>query len=125
LLPGAEIQFARSDGYDNFASHNLSLDMRVGIVFARIVVTILAYGFVRRHLFQPLCVVFMQSAFVIVNEHRCRNVHGIYQHQPFFDSAFPQAFFYLRRDIYEGNTTRCLKPQFFPETFHNSFTMTL
>src|SRR5262249_43272899 len=48
LLPRAKIEFALGNGDDNFASHHLSFYVRIGIVFAGIVVAILLDRFVGR-----------------------------------------------------------------------------
>ena len=80
LLPGPEVQLASCDCNDNLASHHLSFDVRVGIVLAGLVVMIAANGFVWRELFEPGFVIVMQSAFVVIDEDRRGDVHGIYQH---------------------------------------------
>src|SRR5882724_11615122 len=41
LFPGSEVEFAFGDGDDDFAAHDLALEMRVGVVFAGPVVGIL------------------------------------------------------------------------------------
>src|SRR5436305_6543179 len=40
LLPGAEVELAGGDGDDNFAAHDLPLEMGVGVVFPGAVVAI-------------------------------------------------------------------------------------
>ncbi len=40
LFPGAEIEFAFGDGDDDFAAHDLALEMGVGVVFAGAVVAV-------------------------------------------------------------------------------------
>ena len=41
LLPGAEVQFAVCDGNHNFATHDLPLHVRIGIILARAVMLVL------------------------------------------------------------------------------------
>jgi hypothetical protein len=45
-------------------------------------------------------------------------VHGIHQHQPFFDAAFAQTLLHLRGDVDEVTTAGHVKPQFFSIAFH-------
>src|ERR1051326_8259889 len=46
LFPGAEVETAVGDGDDDLATHHLSLNVSVGVVFAGAVVVILADGWV-------------------------------------------------------------------------------
>jgi hypothetical protein len=48
LFPRAEIQFAFGDRNDNFAAHDLTLQVRIGVVFAGAVVSIGVRRRVRR-----------------------------------------------------------------------------
>ena len=61
LFPRAEIQFALGDGDDDFAAHDLALEMGVGVVFAGAVVLIGAGRSVRGEFLQPHLVVVMQT----------------------------------------------------------------
>ncbi len=60
LLAGAEVQPAFGDGND-LAPHDLPLDVRIGIVFAGIVVSVLARRLMWRDLFQPAIVVLVKA----------------------------------------------------------------
>ena len=75
--------------------------MRVGIVFAGVVVLVLRQRLVRRQLLQPLLVILVQAPLVVVDEHRRGDVHRVHQHQAFLDAALGQAVLDLRRDVHE------------------------
>ncbi|SRR5258705_7860963 len=70
LLPSSEVQLSRGHRNDHFAAHDLTLNMRVGVVLACSVVMVMVDGFVRRQVLQPDLVVVMQSLLVIVDEDR-------------------------------------------------------
>ena len=57
LLPWAEIEPAIGDGDDYLATHDLPLEVGVGIVLARAVVEVLAGGGMGGQRFQPLFVI--------------------------------------------------------------------
>ncbi len=78
LLPSAEIQPAIRHRDHDVAAHHLALDVRVGVVFAGIVVTVLAHRLVRRQLLQPAVVILVQSRLIIVDKDGGRDVRGIY-----------------------------------------------
>src|SRR5262245_13547187 len=118
LLPRTKIELALGNGDDNFAPHHLSFHVRIGIVFAGIVVAILLDRFVGRYFFQPDAVIVMEAGFVVIDKHRRGNVHGIDKHKPFFHTALAKTVFYLRRDIDEGYPCRRIKPDFFAIAFH-------
>ena len=77
LLPGAKIQFAICHSHYNFTAHHLAFQVRIGVVFARAVMKILADGFMRGEFFQPGFVIVMQPALIVVDEDRGGDVHGI------------------------------------------------
>src|SRR4030095_6108287 len=59
LLPRAEIKIALRDCHNDFASHDLTFHMRVGIIFTSIIMTVLIYSFGRSKFLQPLFVILM------------------------------------------------------------------
>src|SRR5271163_1792107 len=63
LFPWAEVELAVGDGDDDLAAHDLPLHVGVGVVFASVVVLVLAGGRVRREFLEPFFVVFVQAAF--------------------------------------------------------------
>ncbi|MND02248.1 hypothetical protein D3C83_215560 [compost metagenome] len=44
-------------------------------------------GVERGELLQPRAEVVVQTAFIVVDEHRCRDVHRVDQHEPLLDAA--------------------------------------
>ena len=68
LLPRAEIQAPIRDRHHDLAAHDLSLHMRIGIIFAGAVVTVFADWFVRGQFFQPVVVILVQAALNIVDQ---------------------------------------------------------
>src|SRR5262249_15284365 len=69
-------------------------------------------------LFEPLVVILMQSAFIVVDEHRCCDVHGVHQRQPFLDTALAQALLHLRRNVDESPPRRHFEPKLLAITLH-------
>ena len=61
LFPRSEVQFAFGDRDDDFAAHDLTLEMGVSIVFAGAIVAVGASRLVRREFFQPDLVIVMKS----------------------------------------------------------------
>jgi len=118
LLPGAEVQPAVGDRHDHFAPHDLPLQMGVGVVLAGAVVAIVADRLVRGQLLQPILVVLMEAAFIIVDEDRGGYVHSVYQYKSLPDAAFPQTFFNLRCNVDERPASRNIEPEFFSVAFH-------
>src|SRR5688572_24601421 len=101
LFPGAEIQFAVRDRDNDLASHDLSLHMGIGVVFTGIVMMVLIDWFMRREFFEPLFVIVMQAAFIVIDEYGCADVHGIDETKALANAALPEGLLHLRRDIHE------------------------
>ena len=78
LFPRPEIQPAFRHRNDHLASHDLALHMRVGIVLSGVVVPVLAHRFMRCYLLWSGIVIMLQLRFIVVDEHRSGNVHGVY-----------------------------------------------
>ncbi len=53
-------------------------------------------------LLQPDFVLAVEAFFVVVDEHRGRRVHRVYQREPFPDTAFTEAFRYFWSYVNEG-----------------------
>ncbi len=70
LVPLAEVRLPFGHGDHDLAAHDLSLDVRVGVVFPGVVVPVLAAGLVRRHLLQPAVIVLVEARLVVVDEDR-------------------------------------------------------
>src|SRR5215213_11226310 len=75
LLPWSEVQLTSCDRNDDLATHHLSLNVSVSVIFSSLVVMITADGFVWRELFKPDFIIVMQPTFVIVNENRSGDMH--------------------------------------------------
>ncbi len=61
LLPRSKIKFTTRHSDDYFTSHDLALHVCIGIVFACVVMAILADRFVRGKFFQPFIIILMQA----------------------------------------------------------------
>ena len=118
-LPRSEVELAIGNSNDDFAAHDLSFVMGVPVIFARAVVFIAAYRFMRGELFEPTFVVFVQSALIVVDEDTCGYVHGIYKAQPFADAARCNRFLHLRRYMNKVHSRGDIKGQVFRVAFHS------
>jgi hypothetical protein len=78
LFPGTEVEFPIGDRDHDFATHDLTLEMRVGVVFAGPVVMVLAGGFVGSKLLEPDFVIVVQTGLVIVDEDRGADGYDFY-----------------------------------------------
>ena len=117
LLPGAEVKPASGYGNYNFTAHDLAFHVSIGIVFPAVVVSILVDRLVRGELFEPRGVVAMESALVVVDEHRSSDMHCVNKNQPLLNAALTKAFFYLACDVNEGHTGLGIEPQLLPVAF--------
>ena len=113
LFPRPEIEFAFGDRDDDFAAHDLTFEMGVGVVFSGAIVLISGGRRVWRQFFQPLFVIVMESWFVVIDEHRSCDVHGVDQTKTFRYAALPNEFFDLWRDVDESAPIRYFKPEMF------------
>src|SRR5262249_33292527 len=73
---------------------------------------------VRGELLQPLLVILVQSAFVVVDEDRRRDMHRIHENESFPDAAFANALSDLRRDVDETSPGRNVEPEFLSIALH-------
>ena len=115
LLPRAEVQFAFGDRDDDFAAHDLTLEMGVSVIFSRAIVPVSAGRRVWRESFQPNFVIVMKSGFIVINKDRSGDVHGIDETKAFGDAALVNEFFDLRRDVDEPTSARDFEPKMFSE----------
>ena len=60
----------------------------------------------------------MQPRLIVVDEYRCRDVHGVDQHQALADAALVHGRGDLRRDVLERNAGRQVERQVFGVGFH-------
>jgi hypothetical protein len=117
LFPRAEIQFAGRDRDHDFAAHDLTLQMRVGVIFAGAIVVVGRGGRVRRQFLQPNLVIVVQTGFIIVDEDRRGDVHGVDQAKTFFHAAPANQLLDCRRDVDEPAATRNFEPEMFGKRF--------
>ena len=89
--------------------------MCIGVVFAGPVVSIGVGRRVRRQFFQPQLIIVMKARFVVVDEYRSGDVHGVDQTKTFHYAASVNEFLDLRCDIDEPASIRHFKPKMFSE----------
>src|SRR5512139_1124619 len=94
--------------------------MGIGIIFADIV-AVLFNWLMGSKLLEPDLKVVVKAGFIIVDENRSGNMHGIDQHQSLFDPALFETGFNFWGDIDKCSSSRHLKPQFFSVTLHYFF----
>jgi hypothetical protein len=89
--------------------------MCVSVVFAGPVVSIGACRSVRSKFFQPHLIIVMQARFIVVDEHRRGDVHGVDQTKTFRDTTPLNEFLDFRCDVDEPASIRHFKPEMFCE----------
>jgi hypothetical protein len=60
----------------------------------------------------------MKTRFVVVDEHRGSDMHGVDQTKAFGHAASVNEFLNLRGDVDEPASTRYFEPKMFSERFH-------
>ena len=70
-------------------------------------------GFMRGKIFQPKLKIIVQTRFIVIDKHRCGDMHGVAQQQALTDPALSKAFLHLRGDVAKLPTRRDIKPEFF------------
>src|SRR5208283_715937 len=119
LLPRTEVEPAGGDGDDDFAAHDLALQMRVGVILTGTVVPVgLWRGIERRELFQPSLVVLVQPRFVVVYENRGGDVHGVAQQQTLLHAAPGHTFRQPGGDVHKSHPGRHIEGKVFRERLH-------
>ena len=98
LFPGSKIKPAFCDGHYRLPAHDRPLQMSVRIVLIAVMV-VQTVGFLRGQSFQPLLIILMQTALVIIDEYAGCDVHRVHQHQSFLDSALGNRVLYHLGDI--------------------------
>src|ERR1700751_3081096 len=96
--------------------------MSIGVIFCP-VVFVLRMRLFRRECLQPFLDIAVEPGFVIVNEDAGSDVHGVDEHQAFFNSALPQAILNLWRYPKKLAAPRGLKPELFAIGFHRRLKM--
>jgi len=121
LLPRAEIEFALGDRDHDFAAHDLALQMGVGVVFAAAIVAIGGGGGMGRQLFEPEFVIVMQTGLVVVDEHRCGDVHGVNQTKALGNAAAPDKILNRLGDVDESSTAGDFEPEMLGQRLHSGY----
>ncbi len=85
--------------------------MGIGIVFEAIV-PVLAVGFLRSQFLEPNVKVVVQTRFIVVDKHRGRDVHRIYQDQPLLYTTFHKAALYLGCNVDQFPSSGDVEPEF-------------
>src|SRR4051812_37080023 len=98
--------------------------MRIRIVFSGSVVLILRSGSVRRQFLQPYLVIMQQSAFIIIDENRGCDVHGVDETKSFSHTTLSHQAFDCVRDIHETPAAFDLKPQMLRQRLHSLASLT-
>lgn len=120
LLPGAKIELPFGHGHYHFPSHYRSFEVGIAIVLTGAIVPIQTQRFVGSQLFQPAIKILMQTALIVVDKNRGRDVHGIDQAEPLSNGTFGQTSDNLGRNVDKSTTTGNVEPQFISIRFHNS-----
>ena len=114
LLPGTEVELSIGDRHDDLSAHNGAVKVGVRVIFAGVVMAILPVWFFRREVLEPLLIVRVQAAFVVVDKDTCRNVHGIDEAKTFTNSTLGKAFCNIFGDVEELSAPWNVKPKLLP-----------
>lgn len=120
VFPGTEIEFSFGNGDDDFASHDLTFHVSIGVILTGAIVMVVGGGCVWCELFQPDIIVMMQAAFVVVDEHRGGDVHGIDEAKAFLHAALFDEMFDRFGDVEKTAAIGNFKPKLFGKRFHLS-----
>lgn len=93
VFPRPKVQHSFGDCDDDFSAHDLAFVVGICIVFARSIVQVtspsrVSSGVEWHQLFQPTIVVLVETAFIVVDEDRRRDVHGVDEAKPFLNTTF-------------------------------------
>jgi hypothetical protein len=102
LFPGAEIEPTFRDGDHNLSTHDLSLEVCVGVILAGAIVKIALRALVKgSERLKPSMIVGMKSGLVVVNKHGRRYMHGVDETEPLLNPTLREKLFYVSRYINE------------------------
>ena len=118
LFPRSEIKFALGDCDDDFPAHDLPLEVGVGVVFAGLVVARVGGRRMRSQFLKPHLVIVMKPSFIVIDEHRGSDVHGVDQTKAFGHAALVNELLDLGCDVDEPASSRNFEPKMFSERFH-------
>ena len=118
LFPWAEVELAVGDGDDDFAAHDLALEVSVGVVFAGAVVLVLTGGGMGRELFEPCVVVFDEAGLGVVDVDAGCDVHGVDEAKAVLHAGVFYEMFDLRCDVDVIAAIGGVEPEFLAQVFH-------
>jgi len=118
LLPGTEIEAALGDGDDDFPPHDLAFQVGVGVILSGAIMVVLGSWGMRGEVLEPRFVILVQPGFIVVDEDRRGDVHGVDEAQPFLHAAFADEFFDGGGDVHETPAAGNFEPEMFGEGFH-------
>src|SRR5215813_11957554 len=87
LFPRSEVQLAVRNCNDDFASHDLTLDVSVRIILTGVIVAILVDWFMRYKPLQKIVEVLQEAGLIIIDVHARADMHRIDEAEPFLDAA--------------------------------------
>src|SRR5215208_495697 len=118
LFPRSKVELTICYRYHHLAPHHLTFHVCISVIFAGIVMAILIHWFMRSEPLQPLIVIAVESAFVIVDEDGRCYMHAVHQQEAFLDSAFADRLFHLWGDVHKSAPGWDIERQFFAVGFH-------
>jgi hypothetical protein len=69
-------------------------------------------------LFQPDIIVMVQAGFIVVDENRGGDVHGVDECEAILDAALVDSSLHVAGDVDEGASGGHFEPEFFAVAFH-------
>lgn len=119
LFPGPKIKAPRRDRDHHFPAHDLPLEVRIPIVFPSPVVVISAQRLMGGEIFQPAFKIPMQARFIVIDEDRGGDVHGIDEGEALLNATFMETAIDVLGDIHKTHAVGGIPPKFFAEAFHD------
>lgn len=122
VLPWSQMQRTVCDCQRDFASHELTFQVSVCVVLSSSIVMVHVGRCVKwSESFEQQFVVVMKAAFVVIDEHACRDVHWSNQAESIFDTALCHQSFDFAVNGYNRPAFGDLHPEFFRERLQSSF----
>ena len=102
LLPWAEVEPTFRDGDHNLSTHDLALEVGVGVILASAIVEIALRALVKRsERLKPSMIIGVKSRLVVIDEHGRRYVHSVDETEPLLNTTLSEELFHVRGYIYE------------------------
>ncbi len=119
LFPGPKIETPLRDRDHDLAAHDLTFEVRIAIVLPGLIVAIPTERLMGGKFFQPVLKIPMESPFIVINEDRGGDMHGIYEGETLLDTTFMETTIDVLGDVDKTHAFGGLKPKFFAEAFHD------